>query len=241
MRTIQNNVRGWILRKNYTNLREAAKVLQVAWREKRRVSIPGHGHHRIGSGGGGGGVGVGLAGGDGGNTSSENALKGGSGSGGGGGDVAKSTIGMSSSSGVRGGSIGGAGPLPTIPEHPRSSAAAATAHAQSLLLPPLLQDPNPAQLLAAATLQAATRGMIARRSFSSVRRQTMASLVIQKSLVKWWEHNKVGGGGIGGGSSGGGNVGGDINSTISAVRPGLSAMNNPHNPSSPDIGGSRPY
>lgn len=53
-------------------------------------------------------------------------------------------------------------------------------------------DPNRAQLQAAATLQAATRGMLARRSFSSVRKQTMASLVIQKSLVKWWEHNKVG-------------------------------------------------
>lgn len=53
-----------------------------------------------------------------------------------------------------------------------------------------LVDPNRAQLQAAATLQAATRGMLARRSFSSVRKQTMASLVIQKSLVKWWEHNK---------------------------------------------------
>ena len=43
---------------------------------------------------------------------------------------------------------------------------------------------------AAATLQAAARGMIARKSFSSVRKQTMASLVIQKSLVKWFVHSK---------------------------------------------------
>jgi hypothetical protein len=59
-----------------------------------------------------------------------------------------------------------------------------------------LHEPNHAQLMAAATLQAATRGMLARRSlaFSSVRKQTMASLVIQKSLVKWWEHSKAGGG-----------------------------------------------
>jgi hypothetical protein len=54
-----------------------------------------------------------------------------------------------------------------------------------------LGGPNRIQLEAAATLQAATRGMIARRSFSSVRRQTMASLVIQNSLVKWWEHSRI--------------------------------------------------
>lgn len=37
MRKIQNNVRGWLLRKNYINLREAAKVLQMAWREKKKA------------------------------------------------------------------------------------------------------------------------------------------------------------------------------------------------------------
>eukprot|EP01038_Epipyxis_sp_PR26KG_P014148 gene14148-18986_t len=36
VRKIQNNVRGWLLRKNYTNLRGAARVLQLAWREKKR-------------------------------------------------------------------------------------------------------------------------------------------------------------------------------------------------------------
>jgi hypothetical protein len=41
---------------------------------------------------------------------------------------------------------------------------------------------------AAATLQAATRGMLARKSFRRVRMQTMASLVIQKSLFQWWVH-----------------------------------------------------
>ena len=30
VRLIQNNVRGWLLRKNYRNLRDAAKTLQVA-------------------------------------------------------------------------------------------------------------------------------------------------------------------------------------------------------------------
>ena len=37
VRKIQNNVRGWLLRKNYVNLRDAAKTLQVAWRGKKRM------------------------------------------------------------------------------------------------------------------------------------------------------------------------------------------------------------
>ena len=37
VRKIQNNVRGWLLRKNYVNLRDAAKTLQVAWRGKKRL------------------------------------------------------------------------------------------------------------------------------------------------------------------------------------------------------------
>lgn len=42
------------------------------------------------------------------------------------------------------------------------------------------------QANAAATLQAVTRGMIARKSFNRIRRQAMASLVIQKTFVDWW-------------------------------------------------------
>ena len=34
VKRIQNNVRGWLLRKNYVNLRDAAKTLQLAWRKK---------------------------------------------------------------------------------------------------------------------------------------------------------------------------------------------------------------
>lgn len=37
VKLIQNNVRGWLLRKNYINLREATKTLQVAWREKKKT------------------------------------------------------------------------------------------------------------------------------------------------------------------------------------------------------------
>ena len=36
VKLIQNNVRGWLLRKNYVNLREATKTLQVAWRERKK-------------------------------------------------------------------------------------------------------------------------------------------------------------------------------------------------------------
>jgi len=34
---IQNNVRSWLLRKNYLNLREAAKTLQMAWRKRNHI------------------------------------------------------------------------------------------------------------------------------------------------------------------------------------------------------------
>ncbi|RYH18525.1 hypothetical protein EON65_27105 [archaeon] len=37
VRKIQNNVRGWLLRKNYTNLRDATKILQSAWRERKKT------------------------------------------------------------------------------------------------------------------------------------------------------------------------------------------------------------
>ena len=43
VRKIQNNVRGWLLRKNYVNLRDAAKTLQVAWRGKKRSLVK----HRV--------------------------------------------------------------------------------------------------------------------------------------------------------------------------------------------------
>jgi hypothetical protein len=45
-------------------------------------------------------------------------------------------------------------------------------------------------MAAAAKVQAATRGMLARRSFTNLRKQAMASLVIQKSLRQWWSTGK---------------------------------------------------
>jgi hypothetical protein len=42
---------------------------------------------------------------------------------------------------------------------------------------------------AAATLQAATRRFFAQKAFSRTRHQTIASLIIQKNLHKWWANN----------------------------------------------------
>jgi len=148
VRTIQNNVRGWILRKNYTNLREAARVLQVAWREKKRNALT---HSDLVS------------------TPSSR------------GTDSPSSLSIGVSAAANSAKLSTSSGSPSNAAHSHAST-----HAFGLV------DPNRAQLQAAATLQAATRGMLARRSFSSVRKQTMASLVIQKSLVKWWEHNKVG-------------------------------------------------
>lgn len=157
MRKIQNNVRGWILRKNYVNLREAAKVLQTAWREKKK-----------GTG-----------------SSSTN-------------DISPSLSSHAASSLHHPSEVIGfdddhssSGPATSRSSHsdPRLSEAS---HDQSFMVSYHGVEMNEAEAMdrAAATLQAATRRMIARKSFSSIRKQTMASLVIQKNLLKWWVNNK---------------------------------------------------
>ncbi len=148
-----------MLRKNYTNLREAARVLQVAWREKKRNASGPPTSARAGS------------------PPDLHAMHAH------GGGVRGHHTHLSTDSGS---SVDVAGP--------NSSSSGSGSHGDGSN-DSLKSGPNRAQLQAAATLQAATRGMLARRSFSSVRKQTMASLVIQKSLVKWWEHNKGTGGG----------------------------------------------
>lgn len=109
VKVIQSNVRTWLLRKNYTSLRDAARTLQVAWRERRSVS-------------------------------------------------AQKNLAFERSGPVKAGHEGGEGLL--------RSAKSVDA--------------------CAATLQAATRGMLARRSFQKARKQTMASLVI----FQWWVQSK---------------------------------------------------
>eukprot|EP01032_Pedospumella_encystans_P014775 gene14775-16944_t len=158
VRTIQNNWRAWMLRKNYTNLREAARVLQGAWREKKKNASGPPTSARTGSP-------PDLH-----SMHAHSAARG---------HHTHLSTDSGSSIDLTGPNSGGSGTSSSGDGNNNS----------------LKSGPNRAQLQAAATLQAATRGMLARRSFSSVRKQTMASLVIQKSLVKWWEQNKVAGGG----------------------------------------------
>jgi hypothetical protein len=122
VKLIQSNVRTWLLRKNYTNLRDAAKTLQVAWRERRSASSSRY------------------------KTSSISAIA-----------PTKLDLSVSTSK---------------------------------------MNNTTKSIDECAATLQAATRGMLARRSFERAKKQTMASLVI----FQWWvqtkslrnENNKVG-------------------------------------------------
>jgi len=142
-RRIQNNVRGWLLRKNYVNLREAARTLQQAWRDRRKDTS---------------------------SRSKKRSLTGATSP-----SSSSSTFSSSSSS---------------------SSSSSAASHSSSSFVS-TFEDiqgveamdtssedvVNQQQIAAASTLQAATRGMLARRSFFQIRRQTMATLVIQRTVM----------------------------------------------------------
>lgn len=142
VRIIQNGVRTWLLRKNYINLRDAAKTLQVAWRgRKNDKSAP----------------------------------------------MSKSFRRIQQRE------------LPTIDECIKVDNSARDSISEGMYrdscdnhsIVTNTQNPTPIpheQVAAAATLQAATRGMLARKEFHDIKRQAMASLVIQKSLLHWWEH-----------------------------------------------------
>jgi len=158
VRKIQNNVRGWLLRKNYINLREAARSLQLAWRERRRS---GHSQNLSHSS----------------STSST------------GGNAASDRSGGAGSASTTGsqGAQDGSPMTSTLLIHP-SEASAATNDINRTAFDSEHSSKEERDK-AAATLQAATRRMIARRkSFSHLRKQTMASLTIQRNLVKWWTH-----------------------------------------------------
>jgi hypothetical protein len=151
VKVIQSNVRTWLLRKNYTNLRDAAKTLQVAWRGRRSLSGARRGKASSSSSSS-GGVSAGTSG------AARKTLYG----------VAKA------SSGADGGDGSG-------------SSSSSGKHIMSL------HRSNNAKSMdaCAATLQAATRGMLARRSFQRAKKQTMASLVI----FQWWVQSKSKSGG----------------------------------------------
>ena len=126
------------------NLREAAKTLQLAWREKKK------------SGSGGGGVSAKL-----------NSPK----------------IGSSSSDGTRTARNRADTVSSSLTVTPNTSEKSAAYTGN-------IKDLSDLESVALARLQARTRGMLARKSFSSIRKQTMASLIIQKSLIKWWEQSR---------------------------------------------------
>lgn len=166
VRKIQNNVRGWLLRKNYVNLREAARSLQFAWRERR--SRGGQQHQLPYQQ----------------RAAQDRTLP----------DVT--------------GSVTSSMSMVADSAHPGATSASSTSSKQECLSPDFLaihdkMRPSPfeqssrvgieEQEKAAATLQAATRRMIARRSFVNLRQQTMASLTIQRNLVRWWTTGRIGG------------------------------------------------
>lgn len=158
MRKIQNNVRAWLLRKNYTNLRDAARTLQVAWRERKERGVYGvyvsprstrQVHPSTTA------MGTATKAEDGDNSAETSVSD-------------RVVDGAMTSDDI---SCAIVGQMPAYSH----------LHFQS-------QHRLRTSDEAASRLQAATRGMLARKSFQRVRMQTMASLVIQKSLFQWWVH-----------------------------------------------------
>ena len=183
-------MRGWILRKNYTNLREAAKVLQLAWRERKHKSGASQelSLNTLNS------IAVAVAA-----EEKKNQLRSSSNSGSGGSSTMES---VGNAQAIRQKVRRLSAERKQIHNNTTTNNTSTTGRSMSTTVSAV---PNSTQLLAAATLQAATRGMLARRSFASVRRQTMASLVIQKGLLHWY--TQKGNTSIAGSNSGNGRLG----------------------------------
>lgn len=134
VRKIQNNVRGWLLRKNYTNLREATRLLQSAWRERRKASqMP---SKRSGAG------------------SEQMPL-----------DSIDEKMEMDP----------GEDDSPPMPRLSKTLASTGEVHGLrgSFRLPPGSGSPGPSNI-------------------SHHSNQAVASLIIQKNLVRWWTHSRPG-------------------------------------------------
>jgi hypothetical protein len=164
VKLIQNNVRAWLLRKNYTNLREAARVLQNAWRDKRQSDRLATVRHSVAEGG---------------RESSPSRER---------------TKKRRTSERSPERNLDDSSPRVVDVSNNVSSSGGSSFSDESARLSgqyPRFQASDPAKLSsAAATLQAMTRGMLARKSFENAKKQAMASLVIQKSLLSWWTQNK---------------------------------------------------
>lgn len=163
VKVIQSNVRTWLLRKNYTNLRDAAKTLQVAWRGRERRST----RSRLD-----GGVGSNS------NTgpcNSSHTLS----------SAPSSTSCLSQTSACHPHCSDEDEVLSTYSGMMSSSDTnASTVERGHLTESDSCRNASKCIGEGAATLrlQAATRGMLARRSFQRAKKQTMASLVI----FQWW-------------------------------------------------------
>lgn len=144
VKLIQNNVRAWLLRKNYTNLREAALVLQSAWRERK--------HH-------------------------ENKQK----------DIISGrAVSPQISRTKKRKTLNGSAMVDNYDE----IVSGLKPQVDSCFIKKPGVDDAAKYSSAASTLQAVTRGMLARKFFGTAKKQAMASLVIQKSLLSWWVQNK---------------------------------------------------
>lgn len=184
-RLIQNNVRGWLLRRNFVNLRNATMTLQSAWRERGKRP---HQRRR-------------------GTVSGKRSLSSDTNDDSGSTDAVSSVVITSRDMLLAAGAqdtIGGAGSGGLDVKSPvdvfdaDAEAELRVKNARRRLSEPdsataavPLQQPQPEVDSAVATLQALTRGMLARKSFRNIRRQAMASLVIQRSLVEWWKAQKT--------------------------------------------------
>jgi hypothetical protein len=147
VRIIQNGVRTWLLRKNYINLRDAARTLQVAWRGRKGDRPPTHSSHHL----------------------RRPPMK-----------TELETINECHKDSVDFQQL-----QPLLPE----AMGMRMEMTQDRSLGSGSGEATGTRISnekAAATLQAATRGMLARKEFHHIKRQTMASLVIQKSLLQWW-------------------------------------------------------
>lgn len=163
---IQNNVRAWLLRKNYINLRDAAMTLQVAWRERKSKPRPLY-HVRMGTGPRMPSVMEEFKEDDGdSNTVNPMALVSGTAS-----NRIESLKRKVNELDENHLDMGDNGVRVVFNEHKNAYSSDVVGNSDTI---------------ASTRLQALTRGMLARKSFGVLKKQAIASLVIQRSVGEWW-------------------------------------------------------
>lgn len=147
-------MRGWLLRKNFINLRDAAMTLQCAWREKRKSHSTPAPKRSLES-----------------TKQRETAYTEESNTSG----LGQKRKGFESNIFHVPSTSPPSGSPYTIPDTHLDNSALSRLNSHDLT-----------EVEAAATLQAATRGMLARKAFETMKKQAIASLVIQRSMGRWW-------------------------------------------------------